>query len=91
MAAAIKSLLTVGASVAWEALATIPSCQLLHAGATIKARVISACHSNDLTVFAIEALGAGAGVVILQVLHGGNKHLLIILFIVLYWHDTKLE
>lgn len=69
MAAAIESLLTVRAGVAWEALATIPSCQLLHAGATIEARIISARHSNDLTVFTIEALGAGAGVVILQVLN----------------------
>lgn len=82
MAAAVESLLTVGAGVAWEALAGVASCQLLHARAPIKAGVISTCHSNDLAVLPIEALRTGAGVVVLQVLHGETNIYL------LDWHMT---
>lgn len=66
--AAVKLLLTVGASVAGWAAAGVSSGHCLHTGPAVKAGAISARHGNDLTVFTIESLRACARVVILQII-----------------------
>lgn len=68
VAAAVQLLLTVGASVAGGAAAGVASGRGLHTGAAIEARPVCTRHGNDLAVLPIEALRAGAGVVVLQVL-----------------------
>lgn len=68
IAAAVNLLLAVGAHVAGRTAAGVTTGHLLHAGATVEAGPIGTGHRTDLTVLPVEALGAGAGVVILKII-----------------------
>lgn len=68
VAAAVQFLLTVGAGVAGGAAAGVATGHGLHAGTAVEAGPVGARHGDDLTVLAVEALRAGARVVVLQVL-----------------------
>lgn len=69
IAAAVNLLLAVGAHVAGRTAAGVTTGgHLLHAGATIEAGPVGTGHRTDLTVLPVEALGACAGVVILQII-----------------------
>lgn len=65
--------LTVGAVVAQGAVAGVAPQVLLHTGAPIEAGPVSTGHGADFAVLAVEALRAGALVVVLQVLQERNR------------------
>lgn len=68
IAAAVNLLLTVGAVVAHWTPAGVAATRLLCAGASIEAWSIRAGHGTNLAVLAIEALRAGALVVVFQII-----------------------
>lgn len=67
-AAFVMPLLAVGAHEAEWAVAAVTTCNILHAGSSIKTWPICTRHCADLTVLPVEALRARARIVIHQIL-----------------------
>lgn len=67
-AAAVQSLLTVGARVALWAAAAVATGRVLHTGSSVEARSVCTRHGADLTVGPVEALRARAHVTVYHVL-----------------------
>lgn len=76
VAAAVKSLLTVGSGKGWGAAADVATSEFFLTRPSVKAGVICTRHCNDLTVLSIESLRTCTGVIVLQILQRSNIQIL---------------
>jgi len=72
-AAVIDFLFTVEAGVTQRAAAAVPPVRVVSASPTVEAWSVGASHCAQLTVFAVEARGAGARIAVLEILEGEGK------------------
>lgn len=73
--AVIDFLLTVEPRITQWAAAAVTPIRVVGASPTIEAWSVSTSHRAQLTVFPIEAWGAGTGVAVLKILWGRNEKL----------------
>lgn len=72
-AAVIDFLFTVEPRITQWAAAAVSPIRVVGASPTIEAWSVSTSHRAQLTVFTIEAWGAGTGIAVLEILEGGNE------------------